>query len=44
MDSKEIVKQLKENIADADMVLVGSGEEFECQEYLQNCQGYLELC
>lgn len=44
MDSKEIVKQLKENIADADMVLVGIGEEFECQEYLQNCQGYLELC
>ena len=44
MDRKEISKQLREYIAEADMVLVGIGEEFECQEYLQKCQGYPELC
>lgn len=44
MSNKEIYEQIKEAVADADMVLVGIGEEFECQDYLQKNPQYVALC
>lgn len=44
MSNKEIYEQVKAAVADADMVLVGIGEEFECQEFLQKNPRYMTLC
>ncbi len=44
MSNKEIYEQVKMAVADADMVLVGIGEEFECQEFLQGNSKYMALC
>lgn len=39
-----MIEQVKKTLSEADMVLVGIGEEFEQAEYLQTCEGYTDLC
>ncbi len=44
MSNQISYEQVKEAVADADMVLVGIGEEFECQDFLQENSEYTALC
>lgn len=44
MNNKENLEKIERVIAEADMILVGIGEEFFCQEYLQEIPQYKKLC
>lgn len=41
---QEIKEQIKSQIKEADLVLVGIGEEFECKSYLNSIEKYNRIC